>query len=512
MTIKITNLPNIETIDSSDVLPIVDVSEDVTRNISIEQIADTMPPITINGQSVSLGGSVTIAVSGERSGGAVTSISTNNGITGGTITDTGTIGLTGTTLSLHELSTDGIVSKTGTTLSTVSDTITINGQSVSLGGSVTIPVGEGSGGTVTSISTNNGITGGTITDTGTIGLTGQALSFHNLSTNGVVTKNGSTISSVAPGSTGNVLTSDGTTWISSPAPTGGDTSNFVTLNTAQIIEAPKSIITSSTDPVLKLEQKGSSLALLVFNEKNNISTVIDNVGRVGIHNSTPTKQLDVRGSVIMSGSSGSTTEIISNTVSIDGLETSNSIINIASQFIDDKITKTINIGNNGTKNSTTSLNIITTSQTFGSVKIGATDNDTSVEINGQITHATSIRNLSITEATGNITLNSSHNYIFCFETSTVTLPRITTSNVGIEYSFRKFKAGQLVITPNSSDSIDNGSIGDSMNLTTTSLSIWLRLRATEFVVDGVTRGIWMPVYFTTTTSDLMTAGGFGFAT
>lgn len=45
-------------------------------------------------------------------------------------------------------------------------------------------------GTVTSIATNNGITGGTITTTGTIGLTGQALALHNLATNGVIARTG----------------------------------------------------------------------------------------------------------------------------------------------------------------------------------------------------------------------------------------------------------------------------------------------------------------------------------
>jgi hypothetical protein len=46
-------------------------------------------------------------------------------------------------------------------------------------------------GTVTSIATNNGVTGGTITGTGTIGLTGQALALHNLATNGLIARTGS---------------------------------------------------------------------------------------------------------------------------------------------------------------------------------------------------------------------------------------------------------------------------------------------------------------------------------
>ncbi|PKP02750.1 MAG: hypothetical protein CVU11_10785 [Bacteroidetes bacterium HGW-Bacteroidetes-6] len=45
-------------------------------------------------------------------------------------------------------------------------------------------------GTVTSIATNNGITGGTITSTGTIGLTGQALALHNVSSNGFFVRTG----------------------------------------------------------------------------------------------------------------------------------------------------------------------------------------------------------------------------------------------------------------------------------------------------------------------------------
>ena len=45
-------------------------------------------------------------------------------------------------------------------------------------------------GTVSSIATGNGITGGTITTTGTLGLTGQALALHNLGTNGIIARTG----------------------------------------------------------------------------------------------------------------------------------------------------------------------------------------------------------------------------------------------------------------------------------------------------------------------------------
>jgi hypothetical protein len=50
-------------------------------------------------------------------------------------------------------------------------------------------IGAGAG-TVTSISTGNGITGGPITGSGSIGLTGIALAVHNLSLNGFIVKTG----------------------------------------------------------------------------------------------------------------------------------------------------------------------------------------------------------------------------------------------------------------------------------------------------------------------------------
>ena len=64
-------------------------------------------------------------------------------------------------------------------------TITINGVSQDLSANRTYSVG-----TVTSIATGNGIQGGTITTTGTLGLTGQALALHNLAINGVIARTG----------------------------------------------------------------------------------------------------------------------------------------------------------------------------------------------------------------------------------------------------------------------------------------------------------------------------------
>ena len=65
-------------------------------------------------------------------------------------------------------------------------TLTINGTSLDLSVNRSWNLGS-----VTSIATGNGITGGTITTAGTLGLTGQALALHNLSTNGVIVRTGS---------------------------------------------------------------------------------------------------------------------------------------------------------------------------------------------------------------------------------------------------------------------------------------------------------------------------------
>jgi hypothetical protein len=187
--------------------------------------------------------------------GSVTSVATNNGVTGGTITTTGTIGLTGNALSLHNLATNGVIARTAAntvtarTITGTANQVTVtNGNGVAGNPTLSLPqnihtaatptfgattingnlgiraaatattstqipvfiadpsattrtivtrtpaqlrsdIGAGTGnGTVTSIATNNGITGGTITGTGTIGLTGNALSLHNLATNGVVAR------------------------------------------------------------------------------------------------------------------------------------------------------------------------------------------------------------------------------------------------------------------------------------------------------------------------------------
>lgn len=67
-----------------------------------------------------------------------------------------------------------------------------------------------SGGTITSISTNNGVTGGPITTSGTIGLTGNALALHNLSTGlTAITGSGTAANRTITGTAGRVTVTNG---------------------------------------------------------------------------------------------------------------------------------------------------------------------------------------------------------------------------------------------------------------------------------------------------------------
>ncbi|MDD2964015.1 MAG: tail fiber protein [Bacteroidales bacterium] len=179
--------------------------------------------------------------------GTVTSVATGTGLEGGPVTTTGTISLANTTVTAGSYTratitvdaqgritaagdgaavnlTSGVTGTlpianggTGATTAAAARTglgaTTLGGNMFTLTdpSAITFPrfnanntvsaltaadfrtaIGAGSGsGTVTSIATGNGITGGTITSTGTLGLTGQALALHNLANNGLIARTGS---------------------------------------------------------------------------------------------------------------------------------------------------------------------------------------------------------------------------------------------------------------------------------------------------------------------------------
>jgi len=130
--------------------------------------------------------------------------------------------------------TDGqllIGNSTGNTLAKA--TLTAGTGITITNGSGTITIDADNNGTVTSVDASGGTTGltftggpittsGTLTLSGTLAVANGGTGASSLTANNVILGNGtSAVQEVAPGTSGNVLTSDGTTWVSqTPAPSG----------------------------------------------------------------------------------------------------------------------------------------------------------------------------------------------------------------------------------------------------------------------------------------------------
>jgi hypothetical protein len=138
----------------------------------------------ISGTNIKTVNSNSLLGSGNVSVGTVTAITATAPLTGGTINTTGSIGVD--TTSTTGLGTQYDLTLKQATLISGTNIKTINGNTLLGSGDLTI----GGSGTVTNIATTDGITGGPITGTGTLGLTGQALALHNLGTTGIVARTG----------------------------------------------------------------------------------------------------------------------------------------------------------------------------------------------------------------------------------------------------------------------------------------------------------------------------------
>jgi hypothetical protein len=181
--------------------------------------------------------------------GTVTSIATNNGITGGTITATGTIGLASVAnLSILANVSGGSTFPTPNTISAILDA-TIgatqgdviyrnaatwvalapgsSGQFLTSGGAAAnISWSSGNVGTVTSVATNNGLTGGTITSSGTLGLASiPTLNILSNITAGSTFPSGNTLTATIDAAIGNVqgdiLYRNAAAWVVLPPGTAG---------------------------------------------------------------------------------------------------------------------------------------------------------------------------------------------------------------------------------------------------------------------------------------------------
>ena len=161
------------------------------------------------------------------------------------------------------MSTNGAVGikDEGSSISTGVKNINFVGASVTAtasGDDVTVNVSSGTG-TVTSVAVSGGTTGlttsggpittsGTVTLAGTLAVANGGTSLNTLTANNVILGNGASAPTfVAPSSSGNVLTSNGTTWASTAPAAGG------TVTSASVVSAngfAGTVATATTTPAI----------------------------------------------------------------------------------------------------------------------------------------------------------------------------------------------------------------------------------------------------------------------
>ncbi len=147
-------------------------------------------------------------------------------------------------------------------------------------------------GTVTSVASNNGITGGPITSTGTLGLTGNALGLHNLNTNGLVVRTAAgTIASRSIDMSGNGIS------VSNGDGVSGNPTLSLNFGSGSTQVAAGNHTHSGLLP------SGSTNQTLRYDGSNWVanSTLFNDGTNIGIGTLTPTTKLEVKGTVKTTG-------------------------------------------------------------------------------------------------------------------------------------------------------------------------------------------------------------------
>lgn len=249
---------------------------------------------------------VTFTNTSPSSGGTVTSVATSTGLTGGTITTSGTIsvatnGITDTLLrDSVALSVIGrsanstgdpadiaagtdhqVLRRSGTALGF--GAIALN-QSAAVTG--TLPVANGGTGATTftagtylkgngtsAIATQSGIPAGDITS-GTLGVARGGTGATSLTANNVLLGNGtSALQVVAPGTSGNVLTSNGTTWTSAaPSPNSSISQQDTNVTVADSVTSFTASVAATTP--FNVEISGISSGVVTVSKIQGTGTIV----------------------------------------------------------------------------------------------------------------------------------------------------------------------------------------------------------------------------------------------
>ena len=219
-------------------------------------------------------------------GGTVTSVGTGAGLTGGPITNSGTISIPAAGVTNSMLANPSITVQAGSGLQ--------GGGTVALGGTVTL-TNSASGGTVTSVGTGAGLTGGPITTSGTISIPAAGVTNSMLANPSITVQAGSGLSgggTVALGGTVTISAAGGNVATLPFFVTGGErtgASQAPTLNVTKLwgFLLPYNVITTEiTYDVTTTDNTANNYDIGIFDGSGNL---VANIGPTPGTTFAPTK-------------------------------------------------------------------------------------------------------------------------------------------------------------------------------------------------------------------------------